>query len=509
MRRNLLVQLTIAILLPYICGFLIAWMGFYQFERTMENVAASYAQNLAHSVVARLETSQWDTYTDADVPPRPKQARSRIVGINETILTGINVPGLFAVFDSAGSMLYGPREAKVLSSADTVPAEDESSVRRVSGPDGRTYMISVGNMLNVPEEAKVLATALVNSASDGDTQKINGLNGRIYTVSVYPLPHRGVTVVAAVAWNDLLGPMVSLSTLWPFITGLLGLIGIFTVYIMWQKVILPLKDLEQEISSMKWGEDVPLTTAPEAVEELKKLRKAIVALSNSAIEKARLSRRYVNDLVRVQEDEREMISREIHDGPLQDITALVQRLRLIADSGNSENDRLRLIHEAEKIAMTGVRDLREICNGLTPPWLDLGLAQALIELSERLSQQLKVKISLDLQDIDDLPGNAKLAFFRVAQEAVNNSVQHGKAENVRIYLKEEGEVVVMRIEDDGEGFAVPDDVAELRVVGHRGLSNMMERMSLCGGSIIIDSKPGKGTIIQCELPIKPAGQPQR
>lgn len=457
MRRNLLVQLTIAILIPYIGGFLLAWVGFYQFERTMQNVASSYARNLASSVAARLETDQWGVY---GVGTRsPKQSPSRVLGVDESLLYGISTPGFFGVFDRNGDVLIGS--------------------------DG----------INLLTESYKLKPFV------GSAQKVRDPEGRIYTVAVYPILSRNISVMAAIAWSDLLGPMISFSTLWPFVSGMLGLIGIFTVYIMWLKVILPLKDLEDEISTLKWGEDVPRNVASEAVIELQSLREAIVTLARSATEKTSLARRYVNDLVRVQEEERETISREIHDGPLQDITAFVQRLRLIADSNDSIDERLQLIHEAEKIAMTGVRDLRQICNGLTPPWLDLGVANALTELSESLSEQLKVKISLDLEEIPSLSEDETLAFFRVAQEAVNNSVQHGHAEKIEITLKQEEGVVRLTIKDDGSGFVVPDNIAELRVCGHRGLSNMVERMSLAGGTITMNSEQGKGTIILCELPM--------
>lgn len=459
MRRNLLAQLTIAILLPYVGGFLIAWQGFYQFEKNMESIAASYAQNIAHSAAARLDSSQWEVYTDGAWLQR--QAGTRIIGIDEAMLSGISVPGIVAVFDSSGNLLYGE------------------------------------------EEIRLLEQALVNpSAADG-AQKAVGLKGRIFTVAVYPVLARNVSVVGAVAWSDLLGPMVSFSTFWPFITGLLGLIGIFTVYIMWQKVIMPLKDLEQEISRLEWGVDVPLTKSSEAVKELQSLRLAIVSLARSAIEKVRLSRRYVSDIIRIQESERETISREIHDGPLQDITALVQRLRLIAGNDGMTDKQLQLLVEAEKIAMTGVRDLREICNGLSPPWLDLGITQALTELSERLCQQLKIKIALDLDEVGCLSENAALVFYRVTQEAVNNSAQHGKAQNVKILLRDDGKLVTLQIEDDGQGFDVPANVAEYRIQGHRGLSNMTDRMALVGGTITIHSEEGKGTIIRCELPSHP------
>lgn len=332
-------------------------------------------------------------------------------------------------------------------------------------------------------------------------QKIRGPDGRFYTIAVYPMLQRNLFVMAAVSWDKLLGPMVSLTTFWPFIMGILGLIGIFSVYIMWQKVIMPLKDLEEEVSMLSWGEEVPLKNAPEAVTELQKLREALVVLANSAIDKVQLSRRYVNDLVKVQEEERARISREIHDGPLQDLTALIQRLRLLSLDIDSPVEREKQLEEAKSAAMAGVKEMRELCNNLTPPWLDLGIVQALTELSERQSAQLNIKIHLDLQEIPDLSDEATLAFFRVAQEAVNNSARHADAENVSISLKNTGKMILLQIEDDGKGFEVLDNFTELRVQGHRGLSNMRERMSIVGGHFSIFSTPGKGTVIRCELPL--------
>ena len=457
MRRNLLLQLTVAVFLPSLGAFLLAWIGFCQFENTMEGIAGSYVQNLARGAAARLESSQWDLRTDGTW--QPNQYRSRILGLGEMMADEMAVPGMFAVFDSDGNLVYGSPDVTILSIIWDMPIS-------VMSP-----------------------------------QKIRGPDGRWYTIAVYPMLQRNLFVLAAVSWDKLLGPMVSLTPFWPFIMGILGLIGIFSVYIMWQKVIMPLKDLEEEVSMLKWGEEVPLKNAPEAVTELQKLREALVVLANSAIEKVRLSRRYVNDLVKVQEEERARISREIHDGPLQDLTALIQRLRLLSLDMDSPAEREKQLEEAEKVAMAGVREMRELCNNLTPPWLDLGIVQALTELSERQSAQLKIKIHLDLQEIPDLTDDVTLAFFRVAQEAVNNSARHGAAENVSISLKNTGKMILLQIEDDGKGFEVADNFTELRVQGHRGLSNMRERMSIVGGNFSIFSAPGKGTVIRCELPL--------
>jgi signal transduction histidine kinase len=457
LRRNLLLQLTVAVFLPSLGAFLLAWIGFCQFENTMEGVAGSYVQNLARGAAARLESSQWDLRTDGTW--QPNQYRSRILGLGEMMSDEMAVPGMFAVFDSDGNLIYGTSDVTILSIIWDKPL---------------TIM---------------------------SPEKIRGPDGRFYTIAVYPMLQRNLFVLAAVSWDKLLGPMVSLTTFWPFIMGILGLIGIFSVYIMWQKVIMPLKDLEEEVSMLSWGEEVPLKNAPEAVTELQKLREALVVLANSAIDKVQLSRRYVNDLVKVQEEERARISREIHDGPLQDLTALIQRLRLLSIDMDSPVEREKQLKEAESAAMAGVKEMRELCNNLTPPWLDLGIAQALTELSERQSAQLDIKIHLDIQDIPDLPDDATLAFFRVAQEAVNNSAKHSEAENVSISLKNTGKMILLQIEDDGKGFEVPDNFTELRVQGHRGLSNMRERMSIVGGHFSIFSTPGKGTVIRCELPL--------
>jgi signal transduction histidine kinase len=457
LRRNLLLQLTVAVFLPSLGAFLLAWIGFCQFENTMEGVAGSYVQNLARGAAARLESSQWDLRTDGTW--QPDQYRSRILGLGEMMSDQMAVPGMFAVFDSEGNLIYGTSDVTILSIIWDKPVA-------VMSP-----------------------------------QKIRGPDGRFYTIAVYPMLQRNLFVLAAVSWDKLLGPMVALTTFWPFIMGILGLIGIFSVYIMWQKVIMPLKDLEEEVSMLSWGEEVPLRNAPEAVTELQKLREALVVLANSAIDKVQLSRRYVNDLVKVQEEERARISREIHDGPLQDLTALIQRLRLLSLDMDSPVEREKQLQEAESAAMAGVREMRELCNNLTPPWLDLGIVQALTELSERQSSQLNIKIHLDLQEIPDLSDDATLAFFRVAQEAVNNSARHAEAENVYISLKNTGKMILLQIEDDGKGFEVLDNFTELRVQGHRGLSNMRERMSIVGGHFSIFATPGKGTVIRCELPL--------
>jgi signal transduction histidine kinase len=93
----------------------------------------------------------------------------------------------------------------------------------------------------------------------------------------------------------------------------------------------------------------------------------------------------------------------------------------------------------------------------------------------------------------------------VVQEAVTNSVRHGEAKNIWIDLKRgETEGIELTIQDDGHGFDIKEggtaDLHSLRSEGHRGLSNMEERMALVGGTLKIISYRGEGTCIRGLLP---------
>ena len=113
MRKNLLVQLTIAVFLPSLGAFLLAWVGFCQFEKTMEGLAGSYVQNLARGAAARLESTKWDLRTDGTW--RPNQFGLPSGGLSDMISSEMNVPGMFAIFDEDGTLLYGTPDVPILS----------------------------------------------------------------------------------------------------------------------------------------------------------------------------------------------------------------------------------------------------------------------------------------------------------------------------------------------------------------------------------------------------------
>ena len=283
-----------------------------------------------------------------------------------------------------------------------------------------------------------------------------------------------------------------------FMIGFLAFFSLYGLYSLWKLILKPLKKLEDDISSFSWGEEFPEETDSETAEEILRLRRTITILAHDAAENAQLNRRYLSDIVKAQEEVRSNLAREIHDGPLQEITALVQRLRLISLSQNQEEAAKRL-DEAERVSMFSVRELREVCNNLTPPWLELGLRQSLIELADRRAKLYGISIFTSEIEEVDLNEEQTIAFFRVAQQALSNTAQHAGAKSVNIRLINGEDFVRMEIEDNGKGFIVPEDLKKVRTTGHRGLSNMYERMKLIGGSCEIKSQPGQGTNVVCEL----------
>jgi signal transduction histidine kinase len=268
---------------------------------------------------------------------------------------------------------------------------------------------------------------------------------------------------------------------------------------------MPLLSLESEVSSLKWGKDLPKKDDPVAVKEIRRLRKVLYQLAQTAREREELTQRYVSDMVRVQEEERTKLAREIHDGPLQDVTALLQRILLLKRENWSDKAK-KYIEIAEESATEAVKELRGLCDSLSPPWLDLGLSQALTELTDRLARVYGVKIHLETSELPEVDKDTILAFFRITQEAINNAVKHGHADNVWIKLFYEGKSLILSIEDDGCGFDFEGDTEVLRVKGHRGIANMIERMHLVGGSIDITTSRGKGTAVVCRVSLPFVGE---
>ena len=457
-RNSRLFYLALSIFLPPLGIMLIGVSGIFFSQRNLENLARAYVETFTEITAVKIERGEdiffpgdndINVYFEGGLSALPYQ----LIGL-------VRLPSLLVVLDRNGSFLYGSSRLRDL-------------IRYVDSP----YPLRVA-------------------------REVHDADGDKYTICTFPSTQGHFLVVGAISWNDLPGGTIKSLYFWPIIIGLIGFWGALAVWRLWLRVIRPLWELEAEISGLKWGEE-PLKKISmyKTIDELKKLRETLIDVADEAIQRVSMIKSCMNDIVGVQEAERATISRDIHDGPLQDVTALIQRIHLAKSPNNSREEIMAELDLAEKIAMSTVKDMRGLCDFLNPPWLELGLAEALTELTERLSAQYSVKVLLDIDEGFEFSDALTPPFFRVVQESVTNSVRHGGARNIWVTVEVSDTGTELTVQDDGNGFDMHlKGTAGLRVAGHRGLSNMEERMSLIGGRLEIISVPGEGTCIKAIAP---------
>ena len=211
-------------------------------------------------------------------------------------------------------------------------------------------------------------------------------------------------------------------------------------------------------------------------------------------------------LVTAQEDERHRIARDLHDHFGQQLTVLrlaLERAQLArVDAAQTSADIERALDLTAQIG----RDLDFLAWELRPTALDeMGLAAALPRFVTEWSVHAGIAAEFRSGGFEQgqLPRDAEVAFYRVAQEALNNVLKHAHATRVDIVLAAGDDHVVLVIEDDGVGFDLSDGIA---ANAGFGLAGMRERAALVGASLEIEATPGKGTAVFLRRPIQ-AGAP--
>jgi two-component system CheB/CheR fusion protein len=198
-------------------------------------------------------------------------------------------------------------------------------------------------------------------------------------------------------------------------------------------------------------------------------------------------------VVKAQEDERRRIARDLHDQLGQQLTLL--RLALERHQASGATAGSREIDEALSLTRQIGKDVDFLAWELRPAVLDeLGLAAALPRFLTEWSAHVGVAAEFHLRGFQtgQLQPDAELAFYRIAQEAMNNVAKHAQASRVDVVLAADDGEVVLIVEDDGLGFDVTTDGESSRGFG---LASMEERATLVGATLQIESTPAKGTSV--------------
>jgi two-component system sensor histidine kinase DegS len=223
-------------------------------------------------------------------------------------------------------------------------------------------------------------------------------------------------------------------------------------------------------------------------------------------ERMAVLRQQLVQVTAAQEEERQRIARELHDGLGPVLASLNIRLRTARKL--LERDHHPVAGELEELAeltQASMRDIRRLIYDLRPAALDeLGLAPALREYATRYREEQGLEVALALSEGGErLPAPLETALFRIAQEALNNVARHAQARRVEIGLTRDRGSVTLRVADDGCGF----DPRAPQSGTHLGLWSMRERVEQLGGRFEVESAPGRGTALRMIVP-HPADGPR-
>jgi signal transduction histidine kinase len=150
-----------------------------------------------------------------------------------------------------------------------------------------------------------------------------------------------------------------------------------------------------------------------------------------------------------------------------------------------------------------VDGIRRLIVDLRPSVLDdLGLAAAIRSFAEAHLTRRGVAVRCEIDDADlRLPSTVETAVFRAVQEALVNVARHAQAQTVLIQIAVEGHALAVEIEDDGIGFVMEPAQTDSESLRGIGLLGMRERIELVGGTVRVESEPGRGTRVVMSVPI--------
>jgi signal transduction histidine kinase len=205
-------------------------------------------------------------------------------------------------------------------------------------------------------------------------------------------------------------------------------------------------------------------------------------------------------LVRAQDEERQRIERNLHDGAQQQLVALMVQLSLLEDSAGDSGEVRQVTGQLRAGLRAAIDDLRALARGIYPPLLaDQGLGPALRTQVGRAP----LPVLVEADGIGRYPRDAEAAVYFCILEALQNTAKYARASRAAVALSCPGSHLEFTVTDDGAGF-------DTATVSHgTGLQGMADRLAAAGGTLRISSAPGSGTTISGRLPVSELAATER
>jgi signal transduction histidine kinase len=304
--------------------------------------------------------------------------------------------------------------------------------------------------------------------------------------------------------EDLIGPILRFSSLAPIVAAGAGVLSLLILTFGWRTIVRPLQALAQAAGQVSWGNYSAIKHPSGGVQEVQDLHLALAEMVERIQGYEAGMQDYLGAVTQGQEAERARLAQELHDGPVQDLIALGQQAEMARRLvGRGETERAQaLLEETRQAELETVDELRRIIGALRPVYLeDLGFLPALEMLVHQTAERIPTHVKLEkVGDVRRFAPEVELAAYRIAQEALNNAVQHAHAQNIVVRISYDPEGLTLSVADDGVGFALPPRPDVLTRADHFGLVGMQERATRLGGTLQIDTTPGTGTRITVHLP---------
>ncbi len=211
---------------------------------------------------------------------------------------------------------------------------------------------------------------------------------------------------------------------------------------------------------------------------------------------------YLQQATRAQEEERKRIARELHDETIQDLVVLSRQLDVLASRSKELSDENNLmLKELRQKTKNIIQAVRRLSQDLRPAALDqLGLLPALDWLAADVTKYSGIATKVNVIGTERrLSEEIELMLFRITQEALRNVWRHSQATRAEITVKFDNTKTRVTVNDNGKGFNLPGTMGDLPKEGKLGLAGMQERARLMGGTLMVQSEPGKGTTVTVEV----------
>ena len=221
-------------------------------------------------------------------------------------------------------------------------------------------------------------------------------------------------------------------------------------------------------------------------------------------ESERRFRRISLGVLRLQEEERSRISRDLHDGIGQLLTALKIQLELLEREAKTFPEMLSRVESARELSETALAEVRQLSHLLRPQMLDeLGLESTLRWLARTFQKRTGIAVEVAFEGAERR-GNADVEtlVYRIVQEALTNVAKHSGASAATVTLRREPDRLSVRVEDRGAGFRPQETLSGKDEERGFGVRAMRDRVEFVLGRFSLRSAPGEGTAVEAEIPLR-------